>query len=450
MPSPTAANAVVDAGAADQWRRDTIALEASGNARRVLHFNAAGAALIPRVVHETVVKHLELEAHVGGYEAEALRSKELTAVYVSAATLIGAKGSDEIALVESATVAWTSAFYSIPFKAGDIVLTSTVEYGANFVALLHLRHRIGIHIELLPNDASGAVCVQGLRDALSRTAGRCRLVSITHVPTNSGLVNPCEQIGEAVAQFNRERAMLPASNRGPKVLYLMDACQSVGQMPVHVERLRCDFLSATSRKYLRGPRGCGFLYVRGSVLPTLHPPTIDHFSAKWVAENDYTLVPSAKRFEKWESSPALRLGMGAAIDYALKTGIERIWVRVRMLAAHLRDALSSCRVAPTIVTVHDIGAVQCGIVTFTVQGWLAAELKRALEAVAESRNQRINTTLSTVATSRIDLQRRGLEAGVNRASVHYYNTINEIDDFVDALRSATRDGASSRRAGAKL
>ena len=373
--------------------------------REVLHFNNAGASLMPDAVFNAIERHLRLERETGGYEAEDAKAAELTDLYPTLGRLLNA-GGDEIAFVENATRAWDMAFYSIPFQAGDVILTAEAEYASNYIAYLQMNRLKGVEVEAIPSDGNGQLDLAALEKRLAR--GGVRLVSITHVPTQSGLVNPAEAVGNLARRHG--------------ALYLLDACQSVGQMPVDVERIGCDMLSATGRKFLRGPRGTGFLYVRKSVLQGLEPPFLDLHAARWTEPDRYEVVADAKRFENWESYVAGRLGLRAAARYALDLGLDNIWDRVRGLGAHLRQALGSLQG----VTVQDRGAELCGIVTFTREGEASEAIRKRLLA------SRINVTTSTISSSRLDPRWR--ETGtVVRASVHYYNTEDEIDRFCRAL-----------------
>lgn len=378
--------------------------------RSVLHFNNAGAALMPRVVVDTVVEHLRLEAEIGGYEAAARESERIAAVYSSIARLVNAR-TEEIALVEHATRAWDMAFYGVAFEPGDRILTSVAEYAANYVGFLHAAKRTGVRVEVVPNDEHGQFSVAALGDMLD---DRVKLVAVNHVPTSSGLVNPAAEIGRVT--------------RDAGVLFLLDACQSVGQMPIDVEALGCDMLSATGRKFLRGPRGTGFLYVRMAALERLEPPMLDHHGADWVARDAYRMRPDARRFENWEASYACRLGLGAAADYALSWGLDAIRERAFGLAAMLRERLS----ATAGVEVRDAGRELCAIVTFTVEGVAPQVVKAALAG------HRMNVTVSDALSARIDFETRELD-GVVRASPHYYNTEEEVDRFCEAVAEIGRE-----------
>ena len=367
---------------------------------------------MPRSVLQTQIDHLQLEASVGGYESERLRHDAIEAVYDSVARLINCR-RDEVAIVENATVGWMMAFYSIPFEPGDRILTAEAEYASNYLAYLQIAREKGVVVETVPSTPSGEVCVESLRGMID---GRVRLIAISHVPTNGGLVNPVEEIG-AVA---REHG----------ILYLVDACQSAGQVRLDVDAIQCDMLSATGRKYLRGPRGVGFLYVSRRILDSLHPPMIDLFSATWIDADNYRLRDDARRFENWESNYAAKLGLGRAIDYALDIGVDEIEVEVARLADSLREQLSGI----DGVSVHDIGKRRCGIVTFSISGMGSSEV------VTRLRDKGINTSMTTPSSTLIDATRRELPDMV-RSSVHYYNEYAELGALVEAVSEIARASA---------
>jgi selenocysteine lyase/cysteine desulfurase len=369
---------------------------------RVLHFNNAGAALMPRPVLEATTDYLRLEAKIGGYEAADREAEAIERFYSAAAELLGC-ASDEIAFIENATRAWDMAFYALPFHAGDRILTARAEYVSNVVAFLQVARRSGAQVEVIPSDETGQVSVEALKGMIDE---RVKLIAITHVPTNSGLVNPAAAVG-AVAR----EAGIP---------YLLDACQSVGQMDVNVAEIGCDILSTTGRKFLRGPRGTGLLYIRRDLCQQLEPPFLDVHAADWVAADRYTIRDDARRFENWETNYAGKVGLAVAIDYARAWSLPAIRERVQMLAARLRTDL----LAIPGVAVRDIGVEQCGIVTFTMEGVAPETIQQILAA------RGINVTTSSRASTRFDMEARELHEVV-RASVHYYNDEAEIDRFCD-------------------
>jgi cysteine desulfurase / selenocysteine lyase len=370
----------------------------------VAHLNNAGSALPPTLVVDAVIEHLRREAEIGGYEAAAERDDRIEHSYDAIARLIGAE-RDEIAIVENATRAWDMAFYSLKLAAGDRILTTRAEYASNYIALRQVADRTGAAVVVVPDDEHGQVDVAALASMLDE---RSKLVSLVHVPTSGGLVNPAAAVG--------------AVTRAAGVPLLLDACQSVGQMPIDVGEIGCDMLSATGRKFLRGPRGTGFLYVRRDLIEGLEPPLLDLHAAEWQFDGSYRIRADARRFENWETNYATKIGLGVAVDYALEWGLEPIRKRVYALAADLRKQLDGI---PGVQT-HDLGVERCAIVTFSVDGRPAAEVVDTL--VGEG----INVSLSPGSYSRLDFGHRGLESLV-RASVHYYNEPAELDRLVERV-----------------
>ncbi|MEM9602056.1 MAG: aminotransferase class V-fold PLP-dependent enzyme [Pseudomonadota bacterium] len=379
-------------------RADTAGCEAR------IHFNNAGASPVPNPVHAAVTAHLERECQVGGYRAEAEAAEALGRFYSNFATLLNAS-ADEIAYVENATRAWDMVFYGLKLVPGDRVLTHGAEYVSNYLGMLQVAQTRGIHIDIIPSDAHGQLDV-GAMDALVTPQTRC--VAITHVPTQGGLVNPAEAVGRVA--------------RRHKLFYLLDACQSAGQIALDVEAIGCDALSGTGRKFLRGPRGTGFLYVRRSALDRIDPPFVDLRAAHWESDAHYRLADGARRFENWESYVAGKIGLAEAVHYALDLGVDAIAQRVQHLAGTLRRSLSDL----PGVAVHDQGETRCGIVTFDKHGTSPDSIANALEA------QSMAVSVSTLSSARLDLGVRGLENLV-RASVHCFNTEAEISRFCDAV-----------------
>ncbi|WP_395108373.1 aminotransferase class V-fold PLP-dependent enzyme [Actinomadura sp. SCN-SB] len=370
---------------------------------QVVHLNNAGAALPPKQVIDAVAEHLGLEATIGGYEASDQAEPARERFYDAVAGLIGAE-RDEIAYVENATRAWDMAFYSIPFAPGDRILTTTSEYPSNAIPYMQMARRRGVEVDVVPDDEHGQISLDALQAELDK--GGVRLVSLNHVPTHNGLVNPAEEVGRLCRDAN--------------VLYLLDACQSIGQIRVDVGEIGCDMLSATGRKFLRGPRGTGFLYVRRSILRTLEPPFLDLHSASWTAPDTYEIRDDARRFENWERYVAGQIGLGVAAEVAAEMGLPAIEERVTGLATRLREALAE---RPG-VTVLDRGERRSGIVTFTVEGHDARELKLSW------REQGINVSVTDGATQHYDSK---TAPAAIRASAHYYNTEEEIDRLVAAV-----------------
>lgn len=375
----------------------------------VIHFNNCGSALPPTPVLETVINHLKREASIGGYEAADEAQERLNAVYDSTAKLIGSE-PDEIAVIENATRAWDMAVYGYKFSPGDRVLLCRAEYVSNVIALLQLKERHQIEIIVIDDDEYGQIDLVHLEQELAKGA---EMVTLTHTPTSGGLINPAESVGTLCNAYN--------------TFFVLDACQSIGQIPINVKEIGCQVLSATSRKYLRGPRGVGFLYVEESALDQIEPPFLDLRAATWTSDMGYEIVDGAKRFENWETNFAGKLGLGAAIDYALDLTVEKTSIRLKALAEILRSKLASLNQ----LSIHDQGQDKGGIVTFSIKGLESEVVSQKLRA------QKINTSTTAPGAARFDLDHRGIPTVV-RASTHYYNSEEEIDCFVSAVAALSK------------
>jgi cysteine desulfurase/selenocysteine lyase len=374
--------------------------------KKVTHFNNAGAALMPAPVIEAVRAYFEAETLYGGYETHRMRGNQIEAVYQSLSELIGASRS-EVALSDNATRAWDMLFYSLGLGEGDRIITTSSEYVSNWAAYLHIRDRDGVVVDVAPDTRDGEVDVEALDTMVQER--ETALITLNHMPTNGGLVNPAAAVGEV------------ASRHG--VAYLLDACQTVGQIPIDVTEIQCDMLTGTSRKYLRGPRGIGFLYVKDAFVEQLDPVFVEVENAPVVLPDSFTLAGGAHRFETWEKSYSNVAGFGAAIDYAVDIGISAMWDRIQGLAATMRQQLSMI----DGVTVYDRGRTRGGIVTFDIDSRQTLEVR---ELLAE---RSINVSTPTPFSAPYDMRSRGIE-GLIRASVHAYNTDDEIDDLVSAIQ----------------
>lgn len=405
--TPPATPGVLPQAAVERLRLETPGT-AFGN-----HLNNAGAGLQPRAVLEAVQAHLQAETEMGGYEAAEAQADRIGEAYRSVEGLLGAE-EGTIAFTENATVAFQQALSSIRLNPDDRILTSRQDYVSNQLMYLSLAERLGIRVERVPDAPEGGIDVDAVREALIRR--RPRLVALSHIPTSSGVV----QDAGAVGALCREHG----------IPFLLDACQSVGQMPLDPESLGCTFLAATSRKFLRGPRGSGFLWVSRQALKDGRVPLYpDLRSADWVEADLWQPAPDASRFENWEFSWALVLGTGAAARCATDTGLDLIRDRVRMLAHRLREGLGGIGG----VEVLDRGAELSAIVTARVRGWRATDLVRHL------RERQIRTSSVDRSSAVIDFDQRGITQAL-RLSPHAYNTIEEVEAAVEAIRQAVATG----------
>ena len=382
----------------EQLRKDTPHCE------DLTHFNNAGAALPSRFVNESILEFLEAESRIGGYEIVEERANQISEFYTEAAALIKAS-PEEIAVTDSASTAFSKAIFSIPFEQGDKIITSELEYGNNFLNYLKLKKEKGIEIIIIGGDEASPININELENAID---SKVKLIAITHMPTSGGVIAPVKEIGK-IAKENG-------------VLYLVDTCQSIGQCPVSVDELQCDFLNATSRKYLRGPRGLGFLYVRKSILPTLDPFSFEMLGAEWKSQDRYDLNFSSKMFETYEKPYAFLMGFSAAIKYANHLGIEQIWQRILELSTYLREQLKN---VPG-VKLYDGSGLRSGIISLTKDGVDPFKMHKQLQ------DKRINSSVLYQFTSLLEMQKKNLVNG-NRLSVHCYNTKPEIDIIVSEI-----------------
>jgi selenocysteine lyase/cysteine desulfurase len=385
----------------DPWRRDTAAAAAGR-----IHLNNAGAALMPRPVHDAIVAHLRRESECGGYEAADAAAAEIDAVYDSVAWLVGAQPRN-VALVESATTGMALTLDALDLRTGDVILTTNDDYPSNQIMYASLAARRGVRVVRAADAPDGGVDLDSMRECIA--AERPALVSVTHVPTHSGLVQPVEAVGALCAEAG--------------VPYAIDACQSVGQIPLDMKRLRCDFLFASARKFLRGPRGIGFLALSDAALDRGTAPTFpDLRAARWTAPDAFELTDDARRFETWEFAFALVLGLGAAAEYARTAGIDAAGSYAAALADRLRARFHDQPGAHVLDRAPTLSA----IVTVAFDSMPAEQIAPRL------REQAINTSVTRVDYPTVDDVRRAAGSAL-RISPHYYNTARDIEAAIFAL-----------------
>ena len=361
---------------------------------------------MPSAVADAVKAHIDLESQIGGYEAESTAIERINLFYTSAAKMLFCE-KNEIAFMENATAAWNSVFYGFArsLKPGEKIITAKAEYASNYIAYLHVAQLTGCEVVVVPDDEHGQLDVNALESLID---SKTKLISITHVPTSGGLVNPAENVGKVARKFG--------------IPYLLDACQSVGQLNVNVDDIGCDALSFTGRKFLRGPRGTGGLYINKNSMEKFPPLTLDLHSAKWDSLSSYKVSEGAKRYENWENNVAGLIGLGVAIDYANSIGLERIEKRVLCLAGLLREKLTSF----DRVDVLDLGLIKSGIVSFRLDHKTASELRTFLS------KKNVQIGLSGIGSTRLDFESRQLMS-INRAAVHYFNTEAELDILCEGI-----------------
>ncbi|GLR15812.1 aminotransferase class V-fold PLP-dependent enzyme [Portibacter lacus] len=385
----------------DKIRKDTL------NCENIIHFNNAGASLPPRIVNQAIKAFLTEEEYVGGYEMAAKHTEDINGIYTEIAKLIRSE-VDEIAITDNASTAFSKALYAIPFSPDDEIITSEIEYSNNFLNYLKLKNDKGVQIITIPGNDQGPVDIELLKKSLSK---KTKLVSITHMPTSSGAIAPVAEIGEIT------------KNHG--AFYMIDSCQSIGQYPTYVDEVHCDFLTATSRKYLRGPRGMGFLYANKNIYPKLDPYMLEAIGANWESEQKYELNYTSKMFECFEKPYATMMGFQEAIRYANELGIENIWKRIKSLAEFAREKFRNIEG----VTIQDgPGHEWSGIITLTSNKNTSEEIHQHLQA------HKVNSSICLPFTSLSDMNNKNIDSS-NRLSLHYYNTKEEIERVAHILQN---------------
>lgn len=387
---------------------EAVRAETPGCLNRI-HLNNAGAGLLSTRTLDAMRGHLELEAEIGGYEAAAVVADRISDTYGALAKLLGGMPR-QVALFDNSTHAWAAAFYSVPLGPGDRIITAFSEYGSSVLAYWQVARRTGAELVVAPSDASGQVDVDALAGLID---DRTKLIGLTWVPTSGGLVNPAAEVGRVARQAD--------------VLYLVDATQVAGQLPIDVTSVGCDMLTGTGRKFLRGPRGTGFLWVSQRAIERLDPFVAEIRSARWLGGEEFCWADGARRFETWEMSYVNLLGLGAAVQQALELGVETTARRGLALGERLRAGLEAI---PGVQT-HDLGVRRCAIVTASISGCRAAHVQRELGAHG------INVTTTEPADNQLDPRGADVHPLV-RFSPHYYNTEDEIDRTVQEVAALAR------------
>lgn len=374
----------------------------------VIHFNHAGASLPSQATLDAMIQQLQREATGGPMEA-ADQSIQARA-RLAAATLLNAN-TQSIAFASSGSAAWGMAFNALgPWRAGDRILVGRQEWGGN-LACMSRAVSAGARLEVIPCDETGAVSVPALKQMIDSTV---KLIALTWLPANGGLINPAEAIGAVARQHG--------------IAYFIDAGQALGQLPCDVQALNCDVLKGAGRKFLRGPRGTALMYVKPGFLERLVPGHLDVLSAPWDGEG-FSLRDDARRFETSEVSVALLAGLANALEEFNRLGATRIRQRIDGLCRYLRERLG----AISGLTLHNLGPTdqQSGLIAFTLKGWDSVDLKQQLA------QRGINIGANGVAYTPLDMQARGLDS-IARIAVSYFNTEEEMEVLLNALNELTR------------
>jgi cysteine desulfurase / selenocysteine lyase len=381
---------------------------ATPGCRDVAFLNNAGSSLPTQVTLEATISHLRREAIIGGYKAADEAAEVIQGARATAARLLGAH-AHEIALTPSDTAGFAKVFWGMVtggvLTNGSRVVVDQVAYNSHYMGLLQLQRTHSIKIEVFPSNPDGSIDVSLIEETLDQQP--TALVMSTTIGTHCGLINPIAAVGAAC--------------KTRSIILMVDACQAIGQLPVHVDQIGCDVLTSTGRKWLRGPRGTGLLYVRDSLADRCDPPGIDVVSGNWNDPYDYSLVSGAMRFEEFESSVAARVGFANALTELETLGVQNVRNRLINLSEHLRNGLTAAG-----AIVHDGTGERSAIVTWSVPGVDPT-------AVVEAANQaNITINASIAAFARLDMGAKD-QTSVARATPHIYNTTEELDRLVEVV-----------------
>ncbi|WP_415327361.1 aminotransferase class V-fold PLP-dependent enzyme [Chryseobacterium sp. MMS23-Vi53] len=389
---------------------DKIRQDIKGLSDGKIFLNNAGSSLMPTIVVDSMIDYLKQEEQFGGYEVANRNTELLEQFYDETAKLINAQPSN-IAFATSATDAYAKALSSIIFKEEDVIITTVDDYISNQIVFISLQKKLNVKVIRTKNLSDNELDLEDLENLIKKH--NPKLVAVTHIPTNSGLIQNVEAVGKLCKQYD--------------VLYLVDACQSVGQLVVDVEKIGCDFLTATGRKFMRGPRGTGFLYVSDKVLEQNYAPLLlDMRGANWSEFDDYELFKTAKRFEHWEISYASLLGLMEATKYANVVGMQHIEDYNKKLSQKLRENLKNIG-----FKVWDWGNNLSSIITFCEPN---GDLENSQKVLKEN-NVFFSVTYKNSAL--IDFTNKNIN-GIVRLSPHYFNTPEEIEKVSEILKNSLK------------
>lgn len=361
---------------------------------------------MPEIVVNTMIEYIRQEEQFGGYETMSSNLESVNQFYEETARLLNCKPSN-IAYATSATDAYAKALSSIPFKERDCIITTIDDYISNQIAFISLQKRLNVEVIRVKNLPDHEIDLDDLEVLIKKH--HPKLIAVTHIPTNSGLIQNVEGVGELCRRYD--------------ILYLVDACQSVGQLNVDVQKIGCDFLTATGRKFMRGPRGTGFLYVSDKVLEqNLAPLFLDMRGANWTQFNDYEVIKTARRFEHWEISYSSLRGLTEAVKYANMIGMDQIEKYNRKLAETLRNGLQNAG-----YKVLDEGKHLSSIVTFCNEDHTIENIQNVFA------QNKVYFSFSNKSSALIDFTNKNINTAI-RLSPHYFNTYEEIETVIHLLK----------------
>ncbi len=367
---------------------------------KYINFNNAGSSRPFSGVNSAISNFLEIEERYGGYFATEKHKKKLNSFYNNLSRLINCR-NEEISFSSSTTLAWNIFFNSFEISKNQNIIIFENEYGSN---LIYYRKQ-NLNLKIVKINSNGKVCFKDLKKKIDKNT---KIVCLCHVASQCGERMEAEKIGKLIHSIN------------PNILFVVDACQSIGQIEVDVKKIDCDVLVGSGRKYLRGPRGTGFIFIKNSIRKNLQPLILDLRNTKLTKKG--LKVSKANIFENFEYSPALKIGLSKAIEKINLFGIKKIEFDIAKKSKYLRKKLEYFN----DISFFENKECLTGINTLRIRGYSTYQLYQYLLS------KKILTSISSYSSSSLYFKKK-LVNDVLRISLHQYNTFNEINYLIKCL-----------------
>jgi len=376
----------------------------------VIYFDNAATSLTPRQVVDAMARYLlECRANVGrgSYRLAIEATSMYEEVRKKVAKFIGAEAT-EVAFVKNATEAINLVAMGLRWRKGENVVTTALEHHSNMLPWIRAARLYGLELRFVRPRGDGTLAIEDFEELVDE---RTKVVAVAHVSNVLGTISPVKEIAKI------------AKSKG--ALFLVDAAQSAPHMPINVKELGCDFLAFSAHK-MCGPPGAGVLYARDGV--QLDPLAVGGGTVADASLDGYKLLDRPHALEAGTPPIGDVIGLGAAIDYLSRLGLENVMKHELKLAKKLRELL----IEVPDVKVHGPEEPQTGIVSFSVRDVKAEDVALALG--------NLNICVRAGFHCAIPLVRDvlGERLGVVRASLYLYNTEEEVEKFVDSLRGVVR------------
>ena len=373
---------------------------------KYINFNNAGASKNPEFVVNRIKEYLDEEVIFGGYYAAEKNKKHIINFYKNLSFLINCHES-EISFVPSSTYGWNFFLDSVNLEKGDNIIIFDNEYGNNFLSLLKKKN---VEIRVSEIDTNGKICLSNLKKKIDK---KTKIICVCHIASQSGNIQNVEEICKVSKKLNN------------KIIFLLDACQSIGHIKIDVKKINCDVMVGSGRKYLRGPRGTGFMYIKDSIKKNIRPSIFD--SRSCVLKKMKTILYKKNLFETFEFPPALIIGLSESLSYLNKLGIKKIEKKIKNLSIYFRKKIKKIN----SVTVYENPLLLSGINTISVE-------KKPVEKIHKYLlKKKILTSICTTSTSYHHFEKMNVKK-LLRISFHHYNTRKEIDYLVEVLNDLAK------------